>query len=145
MYLAKYYSITRAITWCIIGIIAMLLVCALTGCTTTKYVEVEKIHHDSIYITKLQKDSVYLHDSVWVEKFGDTVRIDRWHTKYIEKQIHDTTYVAKRDTIPQPYPQEVYIEKKLNWLQRTLMYAGGLSICAIIIFLVIKFKKFLPF
>lgn len=29
MYLAKYYSITRAITWCIIGIIAMLLVCAL--------------------------------------------------------------------------------------------------------------------
>lgn len=145
MYLAKYYSITKVITWCIIGIIAMLFVCALTGCTTTKYVEVEKVHHDSIYVTKFQKDSVWLHDSVWVERFGDTVRIDRWHTKYIEKQIHDTTYVAKRDTIPQPYEVIKEVPKKLNRLQTLLIWSGGLSICAIIIFLVIKFKKFLPF
>lgn len=145
MYYAKYYQITKVITWCAIGIVVMMMVGLLTGCTTTKYVEVEKVRTDTVYQSKILKDSVWLHDSVWVEKFGDTVRIDRWHTKYIEKQIHDTTYVAKRDTIPQPYPQEVYIEKKLNLLQRTLMYAGGISICAIIIFLILKFKKFLPF
>ena len=140
-----YEKTMKVLTWAIAGIVLMLFVGLLAGCTTTRYVEVEKVHHDSIYITKLQKDSIYLHDSVWVEKSGDTILIQKWRTKYIEKQIHDTTYVAKRDTIPQPYPQEVYIEKKLNLLQRTLMYAGGLSICAIIVFLVIKFKKFLPF
>ena len=133
-----YEKTMKVLTWAIAGIVLMLFVGLLAGCTTTRYVEVEKVHHDSIYITKLQKDSIYLHDSVWVEKSGDTILIQKWRTKYIEKQIHDTTYVAKRDTIPQPYPQEVYIEKKLNWLQRTLMYAGGFSICAIIIFLIIK-------
>lgn len=145
MYLAKYYSITRAITWCAVGIIALLLISALTGCTTTKYVEVEKVHHDSIYITKFQKDSVYLHDSVWVEKSGDTILIQKWRTKYIEKQVHDTTYVAKTDSIPVPYEVIKEVPKKLNWLQKSLMYSGGLSICAIIIFLVYKFRKFLPF
>lgn len=145
MYYAKYYQITKVITWCAIGIVVMMMVGLLTGCTTTRYVEVEKVHHDSIYVTKFQKDSVWLHDSVWVERFGDTVRIDRWHTKYIEKQIHDTTYVAKRDSIPVPYEVIKEVPKKLNWLQTLLIWSGSLSICAIIIFLVIKFKKFLPF
>lgn len=145
MYYAKYYQITKVITWCAIGIVVMMMVGFLTGCTTTKYVEVEKVHHDSIYVTKFQKDSVWLHDSVWVERFGDTVRIDRWHTKYIEKQVHDTTYVAKRDSIPVPYEVIKEVPKKLNWLQTLLIWSGGLSICAIIIFLILKFKKFLPF
>lgn len=149
MYYAKYYQITKVITWCAIGIVVMMMVGLLTGCTATKYVEVEKVRTDTVYQSKILKDSVWLHDSVFVKEYtkGDTVfrDRDRWHTKYIVKQVHDTTYVAKRDSIPVPYEVIKEVPKKLNWLQTLLIWSGGLSICAIIIFLIIKFKKFLPF
>jgi hypothetical protein len=55
---------------------------------------------------------------------GDTIRIERWHTKYIESIRHDTLYQHVIDSLPQPYPVTEYIEKPLTWWQRTKMYAG---------------------
>jgi hypothetical protein len=135
-----YERTMKVLTWAIVGIVMMLLVGLLAGCTTTKYVEVEKVHNDTTYIVKHLRDSVWLHDSVYVSEKGDTVRIERWRTKYIERQVHDTCYVAKIDSIPQPYPKEVYVEKKLNWLQKSLMWAGGIGIVILVIFILLKFR-----
>ena len=134
------YERTMAIiTWSIVGIVAMLLVGMLSGCTTTKYVEVEKVHNDTTYIVKHLRDSVWLHDSVYVSEKGDTVRIEKWHTKYIEKQVHDTCYVAKTDSVPKPYPVEKLVEKQLAWWQKLLMWSGGIGIVILVIFI---FKRF---
>lgn len=126
-----------------------LLACLLFGsCTTTEYVTVEKIKHDTTYVSKLQRDSVWLHDSIYVKEWtkGDTVYRDRdrWHTKYIEKQVHDTVYQATHDTIPQPYPVIKEVEKKLTKTQKGLMWMGGLSLMALFVFVAIKVKRFLP-
>ncbi len=105
--------------------------CAMcSSCTTTEYVPVIEHHTDTLIQTKVQKDSIWLHDSIHVTEKGDTVRIEKWHTKYIEKQVHDTTYVIKSDTVPVPYPVETIkeVEKPLAWWQKTLMYLGGLLI-----------------
>lgn len=134
-----YEKTIKVIVWCIAGIGLMIIVSILAGCTTTKYVEVEKVHNDTTYITKWQKDSVWLHDSVWVEKSGDTIRIDRWHTKYIEKKVHDTCYVAKIDSVPKPYPVEKLVEKKLAWWQKLLMWSGGIGIVILVIFIFNRF------
>ena len=48
------------IALCMAVLIALSL---LSSCTTTKYIEVEKVRTDTTYITKWQKDSVWLHDS----------------------------------------------------------------------------------
>jgi hypothetical protein len=106
----------------------------LTSCTTTKVVEVEKVRTDTTYITKWQRDSVWLHDSIMVTDKGDTIRIERWHTKYVEKQVHDTTYVATHDTIPQPYPVETVkvVEKELNWWQRLRLWIGNVGLMALL-------------
>lgn len=106
----------------------------LTSCTATKVVEVEKVRIDTTYITKWQRDSVWLHDSITVTDKGDTIRIERWHTKYVEKQVHDTTYVATHDTIPQPYPVETIkmVEKELNWWQRLRLWIGNIGLLAIL-------------
>lgn len=116
----------------------------LTSCTTTKIVEVERVRTDTTYITKQQRDSVWLHDSVLVREKGDTVLLERWHTKYIERQVHDTLYKSKTDSVPVPYPVVKMIEKELSTTQKGLMGVGLLSLMAGFVFVVFRLKKFLP-
>ena len=108
-------AIVRLIKVTVLWLIVLALAAWLTSCTATKYVEVEKVRTDTTYITKWQKDSVWLHDSIHVKERGDTVLVEKWHTKYVENQVHDTTYVATHDTIPAPYPVTEYVEKELSW------------------------------
>ena len=116
----------------------------LTGCTTTKYVPVIEHRTDTVRITQHLRDSIWLHDSIKVTEKGDTVRIEKWHTKYVEKQVHDTTDVAKHDTIPQPYEVIKEVPRKVSKTERGLMIAGILSMMAVIVFVAFRIKKFLP-
>ena len=107
----------------IIGILAGLLMAVLlAGCTTTKYVPVPEVHHDTVRITQQQRDSIYLHDSIYVQTLtrGDTVYLttDRWHTLYRDRWSHDTIYQSRTDSIPKPYPVEVKVPAELTWWQR---------------------------
>ena len=119
----------------IVAFIIGIALCALFGsCTTTEYVTVEKVKHDTTYVSKLQRDSIWLHDSIYVKEWmkGDTVYrdVDRWHTKYIEKQVHDTLYQATHDTIPQPYPVIKEVEKQLSKRQKMVFTIGIFTIIA---------------
>jgi hypothetical protein len=61
----------------VVLIIMGLLLCAmLSGCTTTKYVQVPVVHNDTTIVTKHQRDSIWLHDSTYIKEKGDTVRIE---------------------------------------------------------------------
>lgn len=122
----------------------LLAILMLTGCRSVEYVTVEKVRTDTTYITKHQRDSIWLHDSIHIKERGDTMLIERWHTKYIEKVSHDTTYVATHDTIPQPYPVTEYVEKPLSKMEKALIFVGIISLMAIIIFIGMKLKMFLP-
>lgn len=111
----------------IVAIIIVMILCAIcTGCTTTQYIPVIEHHTDTLIQTKVQKDSIYVHDSVTVSQKGDTVWVDRWHTKWVNHLEHDTTYVSKTDTVPVPYTVETIkeVEKPLAWWQKTLMWLG---------------------
>lgn len=122
---------------CLVILVALLLV----GCKTKeRVVTVEKVRTDTTYITKHQRDSVWLHDSIHVTEKGDTIRIEKWHTKYVEKATHDTLYQATHDTIPQPYPVEKLVERELSWWQQTRMHLGeallALAGIAVVVFVV---------
>ena len=119
-----------------------LLMCS---CKTIEYVPVveKEVHHDSIYFTKVQRDSVWLHDSISVKEKGDTIRIEKWHTKYIEREVHDTTYVAKIDSIPVPYEVIKEVPAKLSKTQKGLILIGILTLMAAIIFGAFWLKKIL--
>ena len=105
--------------------IAILVVVLMVGCKAKeRVVTVEKVRNDTTYITKHQRDSVWLHDSIHVTEKGDTIRIERWHTKYIEKATHDTLYQHKTDSVPVPYPVEKLVERELSWWQQTRMHLG---------------------
>ena len=128
-----------------LGMLAAVAVLALLmcSCKSIEYVPVieKEVHHDSIYFTQLQRDSIWLHDSIRVEAKNDTIKIEKWHTKYIEKLRVDTTYIAKTDTVPVPYEVKVEIPAKISKTQKGLMMIGLLSIMAAIVALAFWLKK----
>ena len=115
----------------IVMILFGLLLCALFGsCTTTKYVPVIEHRTDTLIQTKIVKDSVYLKDSTHVSEKNDTVKIEHWHTEFLKKEVHDTLYISKTDSVPAPYPVEVIKEvpAELTMWERLKMKAGGIAI-----------------
>jgi len=123
---------------------AVVVTAVMCGCTKTEYITVERVTHDTTYVAKHQRDSIWLHDSIRVSEKGDTIRIEKWHTKYVEREVHDTLYQSVRDTIPQPYPVTEYVEKPLGWWQKGLIWIGIIALMVVIVWIVGKLKIYLP-
>ncbi len=119
----------------------MCMLFVICSCRTVKYVPVETVKVDTTYINKLQRDSIYMLDSVYVKEKGDTVLIEKYKYLYRDKLVRDTLYIAKADSIQVPYP----VEKELTKWQQFRMDFGGLAMCivviSILILIVYKIKK----
>ena len=128
-------------------ILGLLSVVLLVGCTTTRYVPVPSVSIDSVYVDRFHRDSVYLHDSVFINQWtqGDTVYVDKVITKYKYKDRwrYDTVAVVRVDSVRVPYP----IEKDLGWWEKTRMYSFPVPVAIvavlafIAVWLAIKQKK----
>ena len=114
------------------NIAIMVLAGLALGSCKTKYVSVPDIHTE--YITRVDTtvimDSVYQRDSVYVERKGDTLYVnktlyrDRYHNIYKVKK--DT--VVKRDSVNVAYP----VEKEMSRSER-LFVAMGKFFAALVI------------
>ena len=106
----------------------------LGGCKT-KYVSVPEIHTE--YITRVdttvRKDIVYLKDSVYVERKGDTLYVnktlymDRYHNIYKVKK----DAVVKRDSVNVAYP----VEKEMSRSERLFVAMGKFFAALVIVLL----------
>jgi hypothetical protein len=134
-------TLKQLIIGLLMGIIACVMMTLCIGCKSVETVVVKEQHTDTLMITKHQRDSVWLHDSIRVTEKGDTVRIEKWHTKYIEKAVHDTLYQSKRDSIP--YPVEVIKEvpAKLTWWQQTRLHLANILLYLLLLVGVIYIGK----
>jgi hypothetical protein len=122
--------------------IVVLLICALFGsCTTVKYVPVPEYHTDTVRIVQHQRDSIYVHDSTYIKEAGDTILIEKWHTKWRDRIVRDTIYQSKRDSIP--YPVEVIKEvpAKLTWWQQTRLHLANILLYLLLIVGIIWIAK----
>ena len=83
------------------GLLIAVLMLLVMSCTTQRIVEVpvERVRTDSVYLTKLQRDTLVQRDSVVMQIVGDTVY--RTHVKYIYKSrlLRDTVLRLKTDTV----------------------------------------------
>ena len=127
----------EACVWVVVFVIVLML----TGCSP-KVIYVPEVHTDSVYITKHQKDSVWLHDSILVTEKGDTIRVEKWHTKYIERQVHDTCFVTKTDSVAVPYPvkEKLTIKDKFDIYLQCMGIVFGILLVFIVIWLVTKWR-----
>lgn len=115
----------------------------LTGCTTTKYVPIETVRTDTMKVTKYERDSIYIHDSTIVREKGDTMLIEKWHTRWRDRWMHDTVYQSRVDSVPKPYPVEKRVPAELTWWQQTRLHLANILLYALLAFGVIKLGKFL--
>lgn len=134
----------RCCAWALWICVLLMIALWLSSCTTTRVVTVEKVKTDTTYITKHQRDSIWLHDSIHVTERGDTIRIERWHTKYVEREVHDTLYRAKTDSIPVPYEVIKEVPRKSTWFERIMFCTGIVSILCLILFVAKKIERHLP-
>ncbi len=88
---------------------------AATSCTRHVYVPVETTKSDTVYMNRVQLDSIYMRDSVFIEKSGDTIREFQYKYIYRFKDRIDTLYISKTDSIQVPYPVEVVKYKTPQW------------------------------
>lgn len=115
------------------GIIAILLASAIWSCGSVKYVPVETVKTDSVYVNKYHRDSVHVRDSVFLLIKGDTVFRDRLKVVYRDKLVTDTSFIERVDTVRVPYPVEISLSR---W-QRFKMEAGGIAFGGIIILVLV--------
>ena len=114
-------------------VIALIIAAIFSGCKTiTKTEVVEKVRIDTAYVTKVLKDSVWMHDSIHVKEKGDTILIEKWHTQWRDRLQIDTIYRAKVDSIPVPYEVEKLVERQLTWWQRLRLALGNVMLMFII-------------
>ena len=105
--------------WCIV-VLCVMIAMLCQGCAT-QYVPVETIRYDSIFLAKIQKDSIFVRDSVHIKEKGDTVFVDKWKDTYNLVVRIDTVISVRTDSIPIPYP----VERKLNRWEQLKMDFGG--------------------
>ena len=96
----------------------------MCSCKSIEYVPVIEQRTDTLVQKVIERDSIHVHDSTIVREAGDTVLIERWHTKYRDRWHHDSIYISKTDSVPVPYPVTEYVEKPLKWWQKGLIWFG---------------------
>jgi len=123
---------------CLMMLIALLM---LSGCKSQQpIVSVPK--NDSTAIHRhTERDSVYIHDSVYVREKGDTVYCDRWHTRYkaYTVQVTDTLYKDKEVIVQ--LPPERYIPP-WAWWTLGICIAMAIIIAGLLYFKISRFQNF---
>lgn len=114
------------------------LVLAAASCRTIQTVEVPVPVHDTTYITKTERDSVFVENLIKEYVKGDTVFLEKTKTKYIEKLRIDTLMTYREVPVEIEIEKTKFVEKQLNWFQKTLMILGVCFVVSII-FAVIMF------
>lgn len=99
----------------IVFLLLFLAILAATSCTRHVYVPVETTKSDTVYLNRVRLDSIYMRDSVFIEKSGDTIREFQYKYIYRFKDRIDTLYISKTDSIQVPYPVEVVKYKTPRW------------------------------
>lgn len=135
--LATYAAVAAAV-----GV--FLLMCLLCGCTRTVYEPMETVRTDSVYRYVAVSDTIIWRDSTVIDRAGDTIRELRWRDRYKVRELRDTCYIERADTIRVPYP----IEKELSRWEQTKQDYGGdamvtlaVIVIAAVVWLIKKFRR----
>ena len=135
----------------LLWILAALLLtsCAATKRTTTEREYNSTQHLDSLFTSTLSRDSIYIHDSIYVREKGDTLYkyVEKIRYKYITRQDTITRYTLKVDTVyrdsghVEVNERPVYVEKPVKWYNKGFMWLGRMCCIASILWALFLYLK----
>lgn len=118
-------------------IIPCIMLSLLAGCKSVKYIPVETVRTDSVYVDRYLRDSIYQRDSVYINRWtaGDTIYQDKIVYKYVyrDKVKYDTVAILRSDTVRVPFP----VDRELSKWEQIRLDVGGLAIGIVIITILI--------
>ena len=123
-------------------LIVILITLLLTGCTSTRYVEVPVDRVKIEYRDRTLIDSLIKKDSVIIRERGDTVFLEKYKYLYKTNKIRDTISIKDTITIVNTVEVTKEVNKVYNW-QVILMILGGVAIALELYKLVIFVKKWI--
>lgn len=120
-------------------LLATLLGILLSGCASTKYVEVPIDRVKIEYRDRVSIDTLYRNDSTIIREKGDTVFLEKYKYIYKIKELRDTINATDTITVVQTVQVTKEVNKLYNW-QVGLMILGG-AVIALGGYKLIKFIK----
>lgn len=136
------------VSWlgCTSMMIIVLFVVAMLTCSCSRdVIRVIEVERDTVYQSKVLKDSVVRYDSIYVKEWqkGDTVFVyrDRWLERYRDRVQTDTVYQEK---IREKEVEKVVEVNRLYWWQKSLMWGGVVLLVAMtggLVYLIYKVYK----
>ena len=122
-------------------LLCLLFCTLLAGCgTQRKLPVVERVMRDTVQVTNVKQDSVFIYRDRTVDRSHDTVYINDRSVAYRYRRLTDTIRIHQVDSIPVIREVEVVRE-----VARTPWYVKGLAaigLVALLLFL-LRFKSFI--
>ena len=103
-------NINPSHAFCVITLLIILMIAlmGLMSCSTHRVVEqVKEMHKDTVYVTSLQYDSIYIYNDKTLDRTKDTVYLRELSTEYRYKLLRDTLRIIESDTMYIPYGVKV--------------------------------------
>lgn len=122
-------------------LLCLLFCTLLAGCgTQRKTPVVERVMRDTVQVTNVKQDSVFIYRDRTVDRSRDTVYINDRSVAYRYRRLTDTLRIHRVDSVPVVREVEVVRE-----VRRTPWYVKGLAaigLVSILLFL-LRFKSFI--
>lgn len=122
-------------------VFVLVLVLVLTGCASTRMTTqlVHEVSHDTLYLSNVQYDSIYVYQDHLTDRSRDTIYVKDVQYEYKYKLLRDTIYRVQIDSIP--VIREVEVVKTERYIPK--VYKATFWICIILfcvfcVFCVIK-------
>lgn len=102
----------------------------ICSCTKKIYVPVESVRTE--YIDRMQRDSIYVLDSVRIVERNDTIFNTKYKTTFRYRNVRDSIYI--KDTIRVPFEVEkiVNVEKALSFYQSICVKGFSFLVAALL-------------
>lgn len=122
-------------------IYVFVFVFVLAGCGTARQIQVvERVSRDTLYLSNVQYDSVYVFQDHLTDRSSDTIYIRDVQYEYKYKFLRDTVYRTQIDTIP--VIREVEVVKTERYVPTIYKWSLGICIVLVIVIVIVIVKKF---
>lgn len=122
------------------------IVCAimmLSSCGALRK-QIETVYvRDTTYISKLQVDSVFKRDSIFVKEKNDTIYVYKEKVRDRYRLLRDTVYQHSVDSVYVDKVREVKVEKQLNAWQKFRLHGFWVLAAMVGGYIIWKYRKHL--
>ena len=116
-------------------VFALCIALMATSCGTVKQIQiVERVSRDTLYLSNVQYDSIYVFQDHLTDRSRDTVYVKDVQYEYKYKLLRDTVYRTQIDTIP--VIKTVEVVKTERYVPGIYKWSLGVCIGLIAIFII---------